>query len=81
MAWILQTTASDLTRISVAKTYRFHQTFQKQSESVTEYANELKKLAVNCNFRQYLQGVQEVNLWGAFEAEAQRETFFEEQDI
>ena len=38
----------------VAETYRFHHTVQSENESVTEYANKLKRLAVNCNFGQYL---------------------------
>jgi hypothetical protein len=41
--------------LEVAETYRFHQTLQKDNESVMEYANKLKHLAVHCNFGQYLQ--------------------------
>ena len=41
--------------LEVAETYRFHQTIQKENESVNEYANKLKRLAVHCNFGQYLQ--------------------------
>ncbi len=41
--------------LEVAETYRFHQTVQKENESVNEYANKLKRLAVHCNFGQYLQ--------------------------
>ena len=40
--------------LEVAETYRFHHTVQSENESVTEYANKLKRLAVNCNFGQYL---------------------------
>ena len=39
----------------MAETYRFHQTLQKDNESVIEFANKLKRLAVHCNFGQYLQ--------------------------
>ena len=41
--------------LEVAETYRFHQTVQKENESVNEYANKLKRLAVHCNFGQNFQ--------------------------
>ena len=42
--------------LEVAETYRFHHdhTVQTETESVAEYANKLKRLAVNCNFGPYL---------------------------
>ena len=40
--------------LEVAETYRFHDTLQNEIESVTEYANKLKRLAVDCNFGPYL---------------------------
>ena len=40
--------------LEVAETYRFHHTVQSETESVAEYANKLKRLAVNCNFGLYL---------------------------
>ena len=40
--------------IEVAESYRFHHTLQSENETVTEYVNKLKRLAVNCNFRTYL---------------------------
>ena len=36
--------------LEVAESYRFHHTVQSENKSVTEYANKLKRLAVNCNF-------------------------------
>src|SRR6056300_578350 len=38
----------------VAETYRFHQAVQNENESVVEYANRLKHLAVHCNFGTFL---------------------------
>ena len=38
----------------VAETYCFHHTIHSETESVTEYANKLKCLAVNCDFGPYL---------------------------
>ena len=38
----------------VAETYRFHQAVQNENESVLEYANRLKHLAVHCNFGNFL---------------------------
>lgn len=32
------------------ETYRFHHTVQSETERVMEYADKLKRLAVNCNF-------------------------------
>ena len=40
--------------LEVAETYRFHHTVQSETESVAEYANKLKRLAVHCNFGPYL---------------------------
>ena len=40
--------------LEVAESYRFHHTVQSDNETVTEYANKLKRLAVNCNFGTYL---------------------------
>ena len=40
--------------LEVGETYRFHHTVQSETESVAEYANKLKRLAVNCNFGPYL---------------------------
>ena len=40
--------------LELAETYHFHHTVQNEIESVTEYANKLKRLAVNCNFGPYL---------------------------
>ena len=40
--------------LEVAETYRFHHTVQSETESVAEYADKLKRLAVNCNFGPYL---------------------------
>ena len=40
--------------LEVAESYRFHHTFQSENETVTEYANKLKRLAVNCTFVTYL---------------------------
>ncbi|KXJ08290.1 Retrovirus-related Pol polyprotein from transposon 17.6 [Exaiptasia diaphana] len=40
--------------LEVAESYRFHHTIQGENESVTEYANKLKRLAVHCNFGPYL---------------------------
>ena len=40
--------------LEAAETYRFHHTVQSESERVTEYANKLKRLAMNCNFGPYL---------------------------
>ena len=40
--------------LEVAESYRFHHTLQSENETVTEYANKLKRLAVNCNFGRYL---------------------------
>ncbi|XP_068742412.1 uncharacterized protein [Montipora capricornis] len=40
--------------LEVAESYRFHHTLQSENETVTEYANKLKRLAVNCNFGTYL---------------------------
>ena len=40
--------------VNVAESYRFHHTLQSENETVTEYANKLKRLAVNCNFGTYL---------------------------
>ena len=40
--------------LEVAETYCFHHMIQSENESVTEYANKLKCLVVNCNFGQYL---------------------------
>ena len=40
--------------LEVAETYRFHHTVQSETESVAEYANQLKRLAVHCNFGPYL---------------------------
>ena len=40
--------------LEVAKSYRFHHTLQSENETVTEYANKLKRLAVNCHFGTYL---------------------------
>ena len=40
--------------LEVAETYRFHDTVQSETESVAEYANKLKRLAVNFNFGPYL---------------------------
>lgn len=38
----------------VAESYRFHQAVQNENESVVEYANRLKHLAVHCNFGTFL---------------------------
>ena len=38
----------------VAESYRFHQATQNENESVIEYANRLKHLAVHCNFGAFL---------------------------
>ncbi|XP_068675547.1 uncharacterized protein [Montipora foliosa] len=40
--------------LEVAESYRFHHTLQSENETVTEYANKLKRLTVNCNFGTYL---------------------------
>ncbi|XP_068726314.1 uncharacterized protein [Montipora capricornis] len=40
--------------LEVAESYRFHHTLQSENETVTEYANKLKRLAVNFNFGTYL---------------------------
>ena len=40
--------------LEVAESYRCHHTLQSENETVTEYANKLKRLAVNCNFGTYL---------------------------
>ena len=40
--------------LEVAESYRFHHTLESENETVTEYANKLKRLAVNCNFGTYL---------------------------
>ena len=40
--------------LEVAESYRFHHTLRSENETVTEYANKLKRLAVNCNFGTYL---------------------------
>ena len=40
--------------LEVAETYRFHHNVQSETESVAEYANKLKRLAVHCNFGPYL---------------------------
>ena len=40
--------------LEVAESYRFHHIVQGENESVTEYANKLKRLAVHCNFGPYL---------------------------
>ncbi|XP_068708231.1 uncharacterized protein [Montipora foliosa] len=40
--------------LEVAESYRFHHTLQSENETVSEYANKLKRLAVNCNFGTYL---------------------------
>ena len=40
--------------LEVAESYRFHHTLQSENETVTEYANKLKRLALNCNFGTYL---------------------------
>ena len=40
--------------LEVTEYYRFHHTFHSENEMVTEYANKLKRLAVNCNFGTYL---------------------------
>ncbi|PFX28231.1 Transposon Tf2-6 polyprotein [Stylophora pistillata] len=40
--------------LEVAESYRFHRTFQCENETVTEYANKLKRFAVNCNFGTFL---------------------------
>ena len=40
--------------LEVAESYRFHHTLQSENETVTEYGNNLKRLAVNCNFGTYL---------------------------
>ncbi|XP_068707834.1 uncharacterized protein [Montipora foliosa] len=40
--------------LEVAESYRFHHTLQSENETVTDYANKLKRLAVNCNFGTYL---------------------------
>ena len=40
--------------LEVEESYRFHHTLQSENETVTEYANKLKRLAVNCNFGAYL---------------------------
>ena len=40
--------------LKVAESYRFHHTLQSENETVTEYANKLKRLVVNCNFGTYL---------------------------
>ena len=42
------------TVLEVAESYRFHHTLQSENETVTEYANKLKRLAVNCKFGTYL---------------------------
>ena len=43
--------------LEVAESYRFHHTLRSENETVTEYANKLKRLAVNCNFGTYLTRV------------------------
>lgn len=40
--------------LEVAESYRFHHTVQGENETVIEYANKLKRLAVHCNFGPYL---------------------------
>ena len=40
--------------LEVAESYRLHHTLQSENETVAEYANKLKRLAVNCNFGTYL---------------------------
>ena len=40
--------------LEVAESYRFHHTLQIENETVTKYANKLKRLAVKCNFGTYL---------------------------
>ncbi|XP_068680361.1 uncharacterized protein [Montipora foliosa] len=40
--------------LEVAESYRFRHTLQSENETVTEYANKLKRLAVNCNSGTYL---------------------------
>ena len=40
--------------LEVAESYRFHHTVQGENESVLEYANKLKRLAIHCNFGPYL---------------------------
>ena len=39
--------------LEVAESYRFHHTLQRENETVSEYANKLKRLSVNCNFGTY----------------------------
>lgn len=38
----------------VAEAYRFHHCFQQENESVSDYANKLKRLAVHCDFGTFL---------------------------
>ena len=46
----------------VAETYRFHRAVQNENESVLEYANRLKHLAVHCNFGNFYLVRYETNL-------------------
>ena len=39
----------------VAEAYKFHQVKQEVGESVSMYANRLRRLAVNCQFDRFLQ--------------------------
>ena len=63
----------------VAESYRFHHKLQSENETVTEYANKLKNLAVNCNFRTYLTRALRDQFVGGLKSQATKKLLSEDR--
>ena len=64
--------------LEVAESYRFHHKLQSENETVTEYANKLKRLAVNCNFGTYLTRALRDQFVGGLKSQATKKKLLSE---
>ena len=67
--------------LEVAESYHFHHTLQSENETVTEYANKLKRLAVNCNFGTYLTRTLRDQFVGGVKIQATKKKLLSELSI
>ena len=64
--------------LEVEESYRFRHTLQSENETVTEYANKLKRLAVNCNFGTYLTRAPRDQFVGGVKSQATKKKLLSE---
>ena len=67
--------------IEEGETYRFHHTIQSENESVTEYANKLKRLVVHCNFGPYLTRVLRDQFVGGVRSKLKRKNYCQKSGL